>query len=609
SATYRLKSTAWIKYGQPKDYLNLTLIPSTNTTVFHNETYVVKLPVDYEMVSNTILPSPSAIATVGYTDITIYPGLTGQAIRMVLERSLVGIARAKVTGPSGKFYVVNSTYQHYQAYVANNMNITFSAAETSNPPSNDSTRDNFTWRFLGNVSVPNPPNNVRYGITPTFAFPQAGPYIANLTAIGSGGNVTYRNIDIWVDGVAPTANFKTNVTGTGSAVGANLHVNEGTVIRFDGGLSTDLAYPGKTGVILNSGYAWDFHGGNITDATGRVVNWTFSKPGKFLVNLTLTDSVGNKGANVSLTITVNDTQPPVPGFTILDPTNDYAPVSTLVEMRNYTFNASKTTDDYDKVSAINFTWTIPGPLIGDTRTTRQMWGENITFGWSQWNLSYPVKLVARDTGFGSGKPNNGTLTQNVSVQIDHALHPYLTIVQSSVKIDNANPQSGQTVTITLNVTNTAGWGTASHVTVRVSESSGTSSTDLSPTWSMADKNGTALSSIAPGGTAVFKVSVSVIGQGNKTLTITVSDQNMPYTLKGNTATVSIIVQQPAWVNYAIIGSVVAVFAVVIFAMYYRRKVKAGDWQPRFRRAKGGKDEGGKERPRKEREAKEEKKRL
>ena len=128
-------------------------------------------------------------------------------------------------------------------------------------------------------------------------------------------------------------------------------------------------------------------------------------------------------------------------------------------------------------------------------------------------------------------------------------------------------------------------------------------------------NGNALPSqvIASGSTVTLRITVTVVGQGNKTLGVTVWDQNEPYTVRTseNSATLYIVVNQPAWVNYAIVGAIVGVFLVVIFAMYYRRKVKAGDWQPmRLRRGeKGGKAEGGKEKPRKQKEAKEEKKRL
>lgn len=130
-------------------------------------------------------------------------------------------------------------------------------------------------------------------------------------------------------------------------------------------------------------------------------------------------------------------------------------------------------------------------------------------------------------------------------------------------------------------------------------------------WSMTDSKGNTITSLPSGSTASLTITVTVVGQGNKTLKVLVSDTNEPYTVRTaeNYATLAINVNQPAWVTYAIVAAIVGVFLVVIGAMYYRRKVKAGEWQPRFRRSKEGKEEGGREKPRKEKEVKEEKKRL
>ena len=610
---YHVKSSGTIAYGQPKYYLNLTLYPDTNTTVYQNQTYIVQLPRAYEMASSTILPSttPPAITTTNYTRITVDPGLVGTGItpqiRMVIQQSLNGTARAKVLGPAGKSYVVNSTYQNYRAYVAENTNLTFSAAESTDPVG-DITKANFTWRFESNVTTS---SFLGYGIEPTFQYTSMGEFVVNLTVLQAGGNVTYRNILLWVDGTTPVADFKTNRTGSGSANGTTTTFDQGTIVKFDGVLSSDQAYPGKAGVIPNSGYAWDFNGDNITDATGQITSWTFNQPGRFNVTLKVTDGVGWKSANATMTVIVNDTQAPVPGFVILDPANEYAPAPSEMEGRNYTFNASRTTDNYDKLANLNFTWTIPGPIYQRTGNNNTFWGENITIGWSLFNNSYMVKLAVRDTGFGSGKPNTGYFFDNVTVQVDWTRHPDLYINPGTAKVDNTQPDSGTPITITLNVTNKPSRGQASQLYVTVSESG----TPLSPTWSVVDANGNPLTNqaIASGATVRFHITVTVVGQGNKTLTVTVADRAEPYTVitSENTVTLNIVVNQPAWVNYAIVGAIVGVFLVVIFAMYYRRKVKAGDWQPmRLRRGeKGGKDEGGKEKPRKEKEAKEEKKRL
>src|SRR5207247_2514714 len=253
----------------------------------------------------------------------------------------------------------------------------------------------------------------------------------------------------------------------GSAIqnGRTLRVNEGTVVRFDGSASTDLAYVGKNGVILDSGYAWDFNGDRKTDATGRIVSWTLQKPGNFTVNLTVTDSVGWKSVNASMTAIVNDTKGPVPAFDILDPEKDWGVITSPFERKTIALNASKTTDDFNNQSALNFTWTIPGPVVGLTGSTHPFWGVNITFAWQEWNTSYEVKLSVRDTGFRGvgipGKPNYGNLSRNITVQIDTSLHADLFIAldptthQSSLKVSPTDPRQGDMVTVSVTVTNRA----------------------------------------------------------------------------------------------------------------------------------------------------------
>src|SRR5207245_2005957 len=120
---------------------------------------------------------------------------------------------------------------------------------------------------------------------------------------------------------------------------------QGTLGRFDGSGSTDLAYVGKNGVILDSGYAWDFNGDRATDATGRIVTWTLRKPGNFTINLTVTDSVGWKSVNATMTAIVNDTKGPVPAFDVLDPEKDWGVITSPFERKTIALNASRTTDN------------------------------------------------------------------------------------------------------------------------------------------------------------------------------------------------------------------------------------------------------------------------
>src|SRR5205823_9834944 len=126
--------------------------------------------------------------------------------------------------------------------VANNTNLTFSAGDSTDP--NDHvTEANFTWRFTPNLV------DTRYGISPVYRYRQNGTYNVSLVMRETGGNVSFRNVTLYVDDQLPVAKIRTNRTGSGNANGLTLKVDQGIVVRFDGALSTDLAYPGTPGKI------------------------------------------------------------------------------------------------------------------------------------------------------------------------------------------------------------------------------------------------------------------------------------------------------------------------------------------------------------------------
>ena len=611
TTTYALKqSPPYIALRAKSYFVNMTMVPDTNVTALQNYSYTLILPKRYELNTSTTVPSNAPVTFTGFTRVTVDPGVISGTpqVRMKISQSIVGSARAKVVAPVGKFYVQNATFTNYQAFVAGNTSLTLSG-EDSTDPNGHITAANFTWKFT-------PSGSITYGIRTNFTYTQAGQSTVNLTVREAGGNVTYRNITLFVDDRIPIANIKTNITGSAIQNGRTLRVNEGTVVRFDGSASTDLAYVGKNGVILDSGYAWDFNGDRVTDATGRIVTWTLQKPGNFTINLTVTDSVGWKSVNATMTAIVNDTRAPVPAFDILDPTKDWGTITSPFERKTIALNASRTTDDHDNSSALNFTWTIPGPLVGSTGSTHTFYGINISFAWQEWNLSYNVKLAVHDTGFPTGKVNYGNLSRNITVQIDNSLHADLFIAldptthQSSMKVSPTDPAEGDPVTVSVNVTNKAGRAPASLVVTNVSAISGGQTTLLSSSAQWFDKNGNPTSNhtIAPGDTVKLVFAVRLSGQGNKTIQVYVYDATEPYTWRTpeNRASLPVNVRQPAWQPYAIYGSVIGVIVLFVFGMYARRKIKAGEWRPirGRRREKGGAEE---KRPRKE--VKEEKKRL
>src|SRR5438876_565731 len=240
---YKIKQAPpYLTTGAKTYFVNMTMVADSNASAYQNYTYTVVLPKKYELNTTTVVPTNAPVTTQNFTRFTVDPGVTSgkPQIRMTVSQSRNGTARAKVIAPAGKFYVQNATFTNYQAYVANNTNLTFSAGDSTDP--NDHvTEANFTWRFTA-ILV-----DTRYGISPVYRYRQNGTYNVSLVMRETGGNVSFRNVTLYVDDQLPVAKIRTNRTGSGNANGVTLKVDQGIVVRFDGALSTDFAYPGTRG--------------------------------------------------------------------------------------------------------------------------------------------------------------------------------------------------------------------------------------------------------------------------------------------------------------------------------------------------------------------------
>src|SRR2546426_3635388 len=278
SAIYPSRVTTPLPNLKPVYYVNVTTPNDRNESAYQDQVVVVDLPKGYEMTEKKVT---GPITTTGWTVVTVDPGVGGptpSTIEMTVRVSRNGTARAMVTGPSGKFYVLDDTLKNYSAVVAANTNITFSAEQSTDPVGN--IRDaNFTWRFTNNTN----PNLKRFGITSTFNYTPAtlGRYdfVVNLTVQEAGGNYTYRDIKVYVDDIAPIANIKTNRTGTGIANNTLLRIDERTPIKWDASSSTDSTYSGapawldkwKNHIPDIDGSRWDYEGDHTVDSRQRVV--------------------------------------------------------------------------------------------------------------------------------------------------------------------------------------------------------------------------------------------------------------------------------------------------------------------------------------------------
>ena len=98
-----------------------------------------------------------------------------------------------------------------------------------------------------------------------------------------------------------------NAAPTAVAQAKATTVQVGTTVEFDGSMSSDDTTP-----IADLGYAWDFDGDQVIDATTQQAEYTFDELGEYDVTLTVTDEQGATDSD-TVTITVQSTPPPPTG--------------------------------------------------------------------------------------------------------------------------------------------------------------------------------------------------------------------------------------------------------------------------------------------------------
>ena len=610
TASYMLKTPPVLVNGKPTYLVNITTPNDSNETVYQDQVVEVRLPLGYEMTQKKVT---GPITTTGWTRVTVDPGLGAGSseIDMTIQRSRNGTARAMVAGPSGKFFVLDDTLQNYTTVVAANTNITFSAEQSTDPVGN--IRDaNFTWHFTNNTDRVSP-RRIGYNITSTFNYstavlasvpPPGHFFVVNLTVTEAGGNLTYRDIKVWVDDTPPVARIKTNRTGAGNANDTLYKINEDIPIKFDGSLSTDVAFAGAPTWLNNHkssipdiegrrGYQWDFEGKHIVSSNLKAPVHAFDTPGRYNTTLRVMDWVGhNSTVNATLHLTVNDTTKPTPNFIILDPSKDWTVTTTLIEGKNYSFNASTSKDNYDETRNLSYAWHFPGPVnctpacAAGNITPRKgyidgvTWGWNVTVWWSEFNVSYNVTLNVTDTGFLGRTPNYANLTSAVHVSVDTAKHPDLKYVGQSLKIEPNQVEEGQLINVSFMISNEVNRANATAVTITLTAKDANGAVVLvatNPEWRDSLWKPVLNHTIATGAKVRIIFTISFPAQGNKSLDIRFYDAREPYTWVGeNRVTGSVFVKLAGWVIPAAIGGFIAVVIGVAYGARLYSRYRSGE---------------------------------
>lgn len=133
---------------------------------------------------------------------------------------------------------------------------------------------------------------------PAYSYISAGTYSVNLSVVNAGGSdseLKTNYINVSDAPVAPVANFTADVT-TG-IIPVTVHF-------------TDLS----TGTNITS-WAWDFNGDGVIDSNVQNPAYTYDKPGRFTVNLTVTNALGTDTRVKTNYIVANRYVEPFPGYT------------------------------------------------------------------------------------------------------------------------------------------------------------------------------------------------------------------------------------------------------------------------------------------------------
>ena len=158
----------------------------------------------------------------------------------------------------------------------------------------------WAWDFNGDGVID---SNVQ---NPAYSFTSAGTYSVNLTVVNAGGSdseLKTNYITVSVAPVAPVANFTADAT-TG-IIPFTVHF-------------TDLS----TGTGITS-WAWDFNGDGVIDSNVQNPAYTYDEPGRFMVNLTVTNALGTDTRVKTNYIVANRYVEPFPGYTRIPTDPDF----------------------------------------------------------------------------------------------------------------------------------------------------------------------------------------------------------------------------------------------------------------------------------------------
>ena len=478
--------------------------PATSTEVYN---YTLALPTGYALYAGTTAPAQTYLFGQGpsgtWTTFTLEseesstPAATA-TFTVVREGNLTAnaaISSANFTFSSAN--ILNSTHANYTAVLGVGENATFSAAGSTYPAGLNGTV--YKWNFgdhstrpgdLAQLNTTDVATNHTY-----WAATGASNYTGTLTITNSAGISNETNFYVYVETSTPTAKIATNATAAQNRTAGTtpfVFVNWTTTLQFSANLTT-VTQPNNLSIALFNLTAHSYSStANYSVASGANPfwsNWTvtfgsnstsnLTGPGHgyylnfskvringsptgvkgwgWMYNLTLQVwSLVGTTSTARLTILVNDTEPPLAAFTLLNSANKPIPSNSIVEGLNHyaivRLDAASSVD-LGNGSVVKYHW-----AISNTANTASTATQNFTYTNTSVKTGgqYPtVRLVPRTTDYEINLTvtdrNGNTAYTVLSLEVaeNTTLRP---VMEANNLTGPANVNAGTSYTYWVNVT-------------------------------------------------------------------------------------------------------------------------------------------------------------
>jgi hypothetical protein len=472
--------------------------------------YSVILPTGYVLAAGTAAPANTQLVAGGpdktWTKFTLVsqpsPTPAGTASFTIVKYANL-TANVNISVNNFAFShanILNSTHNNYTAVVGVGQNVTFSALNSTYPAGTNGTK--FAWTFGDGT------NATVYQATTNHTYTVASgsvPDPATLIVTSSGGLVNSTKFYVWVGEGPVTAAVTTNASASqnrSSGGTSYVFVNWSTSLTFNSSASSAKISPSATvpGVLSVASYAITAKGFKVSANFSEGQNVAFDSPysyqflgagvyytnhttiggspvyfrgWQYNVTLTVWDGMGQSASTV-LIVLVNDTQPPVSSFQILDSSGKPVSGSGVVAANNLTakiqLNSANATDP-NNGSVSRYYWLITNSgnstvHLGNNTTTVKPYP---TYWLPPQQKPYTVNLTVWDLN-----GNKGWTTQSLAVSVNSTTSP---IMAANNLTAPTKYNSGSSYTIWVNIT--VGGGTKSvannvQVAFYLTSSSGTS---------------------------------------------------------------------------------------------------------------------------------------